>query len=180
MSQFFMKRFMKRNFFLLLTAVVGLCACDWESSSQFTPTITPSYLICHHADTTSTGAVLPPDTMSVRLKDDNYILDTIHTHDTVRFSILLRSYENNLTGFSIEYDSTALAFTIDSIQAIQHALDSTSIPTQCQLKFAPGYVVAVFPVHYVPQKTGTYDYKLTVTSESKYSPTSYTLRQTVE
>ncbi len=171
---------MKRNLFFALAAIACLASCSWDQESQYTPSITPSYLICHHADTTASGALLPLDTMSVRLKDENYVLDTIHTRDTVHFSILLRSYTNNLTGFTIDYDSAALAFTIDSVQAIQHALDSTSVPSQCQLKFVPGYVVAVFPVHYVARKTGTYDFKLTVTSDSKYSPVSYTLRQTVE
>ena len=171
---------MKRNLFFLLAIVACMASCTWDQESQYTPTITPSYFVCHHADTTATGALLPLDTLSFSVKDDNYIADTIHTNDTVHFSIMLRSFTNNLTGFTIDYDSTALAFTIDSIQAIQHALDSTSVLSQCQLKFVPGYVVAVFPVHYIPRKTGTHDFKLTVTSDSKYSPVSYTLRQPVE
>ncbi len=171
---------MKRNFFLLLTAMVGLCGCNWESQSQFTPTITPSYLFCYHADSITIGVdSLGRDTLLVTYKDDIYRIDTIHTLDTVRFSLRLCSYENNLTGFSIEYDSTALAFGIDSIQSIQHALDSTSVPAQCQLKFVPGYVVAVFPVHYIARKSGVHDFKLTVSSDSKYSPVSFTLRQPV-
>ncbi len=171
---------MKRNLFFAVAMVACLASCSWDQESQYTPTITPSYFVCHHADTTATGVLLPFDTLSISMKDDNYILDTVHTNDTVHFSIMLRSFTNNLTGFTIEYDSAQLAFTIDSISAIQHALDSTSVPSQCQLKFVPGYVVAVFPVRYIPRKTGTHDFKLTVTSDSKYSPVSYTLRQPVE
>ena len=69
------------------------------------------------------------------------------------------------------------ALTIEKIQSV---LLDTSDPQHGRLYFKPSCIGARFPAHYIPIKTGVADIKLTVESDSKYSPNSLSMIQPIE
>lgn len=168
---------MKRIVFFIAIAVgVMMASCSLDQQSQYTPQLKCYNLICHHADS------LYIDTLKIDKMDDNgvYKMKAIHKGDTVRAVIILNAVTNTLTGFSIAYDSTELVAQVDSVSLIQSALLDTSDPEHGKLYFKPAYNYAAFPIHYIPLKTGALDLKLTVESDSKYSPSTLSMTQPVE
>ncbi len=160
-------------FFIAIGAIMASCSLDQES--QVTPQMGFSYPLCSHADSLYT------DTLKVVLNENGiYKVDSIHTGDTVRFMVALNAYPNSLTAFSIGYDSTILSVRIDSTEKLQSGLLDTSDPEHGKLYFNPTCVGARFPIRYIPLKAGSADIKLTVESDSKYSPNSLSMIQPIE
>lgn len=158
---------------------VLMASCSLNQQAQYTPQLQCRNLICYHADS------LYRDTLKVDKVNENgvYKMKPIHRGDTVRGVMILNAVTNTLIGFSISYDSTQMIVGIDSVEQIQsfkEALLDTSDPAHGVLRFKPMYNTAVFPFHYIPLKTGSADLKLTVESDSKYSPSSISMTQPVE
>lgn len=156
-----------------------MTSCSLNQQSQYTPQLQCRNLICYHADS------LYHDTLRVDKKGENGVfkMKPIHKGDTVRGVMILNAVTNTLTGFSISYDSTQMTVGIDSVEQIasfKEALLDTSDPAHGVLRFKPMYNTAVFPFHYIPIKTGSADLKLTVESDSKFSPASISMTQPVE
>ncbi len=168
---------MKRVVFFIVIAVsVMTASCSLDQQSQYTPLLKCMNMVCYHTDS------LYRDTLKYEKVDEKgvYKMKAIHKGDTVRAVIVLNAVTNTLTGFSITYDSTELIAQVDSVECIQHALLDTSDPAHGKLYFKPAFTYAAFPIHYIPLKTGSADIKLTVESDSKYSPNSLSMTQPVE
>lgn len=172
---------MKKISFVILTMAVGLLAasCDLENNSQYTPQIALSVPVrsCGHAD-----IVVVKDTLGYRYdKDGKAVIDTIHVGDTVRMVVAISAQGNTLTGFQTTWDTAALQLEYLAMDSIAFALDTakSNIPAGT-LVFQPGYNMAVFPIRYIPRKSVTTDLTLEVQSDSKYSPSTFTIQQTAE
>lgn len=167
---------MKRIVFFTAIAIgVMMASCSLEQQAQVTPRMGISYPVCSHVESNST------DTLKAILNENGiYKIDSIHQGDTVRFMVALNASPNSLTAFLIEYDSTILSVRIDSTEKLQSGLLDTSDPEHGKLYFNPTCIGAQFPVRYIPLKAGSADIKLTVESDSKYSPYSISLTQPVE
>ncbi len=172
---------MKKISFVILTMAVGLLAasCDFENNSQYTPQIALSVPVrtCGHADT-----AVVKDTLGYRINEDGKaVLDTIHVGDTVRMVVAISAQGNVLTGFQTTWDTAALQLEYLAMDSIAFALDTakSNIPAGT-LVFLPSYNMAVFPIRYIPRKSVTKDLTLEVQSDSKYSPSTFTIQQTAE
>lgn len=162
-------------FFIAIVVGVLMASCSLDQEVQVTPSVGTSHLICSHADSLYT------DTLTAKRNENGvYKIGAIHKGDTVRFMITIVASPNSLTGFSMAYDSTILSIGLDSIEKIQSVLLDTSDPQHGKLYFKPSCVGARFPAHYIPIKTGVADIKLTVESDSKYSPNSLSMIQPIE
>ena len=172
---------MKKISFVILTMALVLLAasCEFENNSQYTPQIALSLPIrfCGHADT-----VVVKDTLGYRYdKDGKAVLDTIHVGDTVRMVVALSAQGNMLTGFHTTWDTAALQLEYLAMDSIMFALDTAKSNIAAgTLSFLPGYNMAVFPIRYIPRKSATTDLTLEVQSDSKYSPTKFTIQQTAQ
>ena len=171
---------MKKISFVILTMALVLLAasCEFENNSQYTPQIALSLPIrfCGHADT------VVKDTLGYRYdKDGKAVLDTIHVGDTVRMVVALSAQGNMLTGFHTTWDTAALQLEYLAMDSIMFALDTAKSNIAAgTLSFLPGYNMAVFPIRYIPRKSATTDLTLEVQSDSKYSPTKFTIQQTAQ
>ena len=172
---------MKKIYFVILAMAIGLLAasCEFENNSQYTPQIALSLPIrfCGHTNT-----VVVKDTLGYRYdKDGKAVLDTIHVGDTVRMVVALSAQGNMLTGFHTTWDTAALQLEYLAMDSIMFALDTakSNIATGT-LSFLPGYNMAVFPIRYIPRKSATTDIIMEVQSDSKYSPTKFTIQQTAQ
>ena len=172
---------MKKIYFVILTMAIGLLAasCDLENNSQYSPQIALSLPVrsCGHADT-----VVVKATLGYHYDNDGKaVLDTIHVGDTVRMVVAISAQGNVLTGFQTTWDTAALQLEFLAMDSIAFALDTakSNIPAGT-LSFLPGYNMAVFPIRYIPRKSVTTDLTLEVQSDSKYSPTKFTIQQTAE
>ena len=172
---------MKKIYFVILTMAIGVLAasCDLENNSQYSPQIALSLPVrsCGHVDT-----VVVKDTLGYRYDNDGKaVLDTIHVGDTVRMVVAISAQGNVLTGFQTTWDTAALQLEFLAMDSIAFALDTakSNIPAGT-LTFLPGYNMAVFPIRYIPHKSVTTDITLEVQSDSKYSPTRFTIQQTAE
>ena len=171
---------MKKISFVILTMALVLLAasCEFENNSQYTPQIALSLPIrfCGHADT------VVKDTLGYRYdKDGKAVLDTIHVGDTVRMVVALSAQGNMLTGFHTTWDTAALQLEYLAMDSIMFALDTAKSNIAAgTLSFLPGYNMAVFPIRYIPRKSATTDITMEVQSDSKYSPTKFTIQQTAQ
>lgn len=168
---------MKKISFVIFTMALVLltASCEFENNSQYTPQIALSLPIrfCGHADT---------DTLGYRYdKDGKAVLDTIHVGDTVRMVVALSAQGNMLTGFHTTWDTAALQLEYLAMDSIMFALDTAKSNIAAgTLSFLPGYNMAVFPIRYIPRKSATTDITMEVQSDSKYSPTKFTIQQTAQ
>ena len=151
-----------------------LVSCKPEDP-QFTPQMNFSPFIVYHAD-----SLQSVDTMRVRYVDEEYILDTIAVGDTVRYYILLNGVTNELTSFTLKTDSTVLHYSFSLTDDFTQALDASSDLANGVMNFKPGYAAASFITEYIAKKTGLPKVTLTLSSNSKFSPTSVAFRQPIE
>ena len=171
---------MKKISFVILTMALVLltASCEFENNSQYTPQIALSLPIrfCGHADT------VVKDTLGYRYdKDGKAVLDTIHVGDTVRMVVAISAQGNVLTGFHTTWDTAALQLEYLAMDSIMFALDTAKSNIAAgTLSFLPGYNMAVFPIRYIPRKSATTDITMEVQSDSKYSPTKFTIQQTAQ
>ena len=163
-----------KKFIPFVIVILALASCKPEDP-QFTPQMNFSPFIVYHAD-----SVQSVDTMLVRYVDDEYILDTIAIGDTVRYYILLNGVTNELTSFTFATDTNALHFSFSLTDDFTQALDASSNLTNGVMNFKPGYAAASFITEYIAKKTGLPKVTLTLSSNSKFSPTSVAFRQPIE
>lgn len=104
-------------------------------------------------------------------------LDTMSLGDTLLIHSYYTSNMNNLVSITSTYDTLALDlwFGLDpEKESVKKALAAGSDPQKGILYFNPMYSLVSFPIYIVPQKTGSFPIKLTVTSDSKF-PTNFVL-----
>ena len=165
---------------IFFSAIVFLCACVFFAACnpeepQYSPQMNFSVFEVYHADSLQTK-----DTLHTRFIDEEYTMDTIVPGDTVRYFVLLNAVTNQLTSFSIKTDTTNLAFSLTLNSDFDQALDASSDVGNCLLNFKPGYAAASFSVDYIAKKSGSPKVTLTLSSTSKFSPTTISFRQPVK
>lgn len=168
---------MKKNIVILIAAIFAafFSSCALKDNSQYTPSILTSYFFLNPHDST------PDDTLHLHLNNDRYIADTITVNDTVIFAVGINSYTNNLTAFSIDFDTTALWLSIVNADSLTRGLDMSKTDiAKCKLVFLPGFNYASFPIHYGAKKTGIFDIEMKVESDSEFSPATLLFTQPVE
>ena len=171
---------MKKTYAAALVALVALlmASCNFENNSQYTPrmALSPLTRTCVHEDS------IVRDTLGYRYdKEGKGVLDTIHVGDTVMFSILLDAQGNMLTGFQTKWDTAKLSLAYLAMDSIIYALDTAHCDIEGgKLQFLPGYNQALFPIRYVSRKAATADIEFEVQSDSKFSPSNFTIQQTAE
>lgn len=151
---------MKRIYiFILMTLAIGVSSCHFlDGSSNYTPKVT-----AYNFQNTK------GDTLYVHYnsKLETYSLDTMSVGDTVLFSVLYHSYENNLVSMGIDYDKNALdlkAFIGDTLASV---LKPSSDTTLVRLDMQTGYNTVGMPVRMIPLKEGASKLTFSVTSDAE-------------
>lgn len=169
-----------------LSFVMGIIACAMTGcldniQSDYTPRILMSdlYINPYYINDTVLHA---QDTMHIRYntKSEKYLSDTMLSGDTVMFGVAFDAQGNNLVSTQIEWDTANVQAWFGVNDAIKKALSDTTNLHSGNLSYVPGYGVASFPVYLVPKKAGAHAIKLTVATDSKYSPVSESFDLVVE
>lgn len=157
--------------------MIGIIACAMTScldniQSDYTPRILISDLYVNPYYINDTLHVR--DTIHIRYNttSEKYLSDTMLLGDTVMFGVAFDAQGNNLMSTQIEWDTTNVQAWFGVNDAIKKALSDTTNLHSGNLSYVPGYGVASFPVYLLPKKAGAHTIKLTVATDSKYSPKS--------
>jgi len=144
-----------------ITLVVFFLSSCLETKSEYTPEITMSKL------TKNDGT-----TLDFRY-DGNlnlYNVDSIHVGDTLVGAVGFASLANNLISTHIDWDSTCMHLWSTFTSDFTGILLSNSDTATLDLYYPTGYNYAGLPLHIVPLKAGSTPLKLTVVTDSKFSP----------
>ena len=165
---------MRKILFASMMCVIAcvMTGCLDNVKSDYTPEIyvTPLYVNPYYVNDTLHAR----DTLQIHYdaKAEKNVSDTIQLGDTVMVGTIFYSAENNLVATRIEWDSTAVRVWPTVNAEIKKALSDTTNIDMGILLFNPGYNMVSYPIYFVPQKTGSHSVKITVESDSKYSPVS--------
>ncbi len=165
---------MRKLFIVLLLGIVSgiLTGCFDHIQSSYTPEIhlySPLLNPYYEGDTLRAS-----DTLKFSYNESlrMYLTDTIATTDTLLVGTIFYAVGNVLTGVRVEWDSTSLDTWLEVESAIRNALSDTTTIGSGYLPFNPGYNLVSFPIYLTPLKSGLHTIKMTVESDSKYSPVS--------
>ena len=166
---------MKKYIFCAIAMVLFLLsACKTNEDPQSSPRIYTSHFTRNPA--TWTGKV---DTLNVKIVSDVYVVDTINVGDTIHVDILLNAVTNQLTGFTLDTDTTYLKYTIEQYKELLQAVTSDTDFANGKIFFKTGYSGASLPIFYIARKSGKATIALKVTSDSEYSPSTLTFTQPI-
>lgn len=165
-----------KSFFFLLVLAIAMTSCFDGTGTHTTPQMMFGNLYVN-PQFVGDSLIGVKDTLGTRYDTEIGMeyLDTIQLGDTIMFPALFTSEMNNLVSIIATYDTTRvnLWFDIDSEnQAVVKALATGSKPEKGLLLFNPMYNLFAFPIYMVPQAAGAHPIKITVTSDSKFSPNS--------
>jgi len=155
------------NGLLLSLALIALNSCLDQPQGQYSPSI-----ICDNI-VTNNG-----DTLKLRLDSNQeyYWLDTMTIGDTAKFGFTFYGYANNLISTEIKIDTIYAAINMPLSEDIRQAILETSDTLNGQINYKPGYNAALIFADYIALKEGTPSIKLSVHSDSKFSPTTFEIR----
>lgn len=166
---------MRKTFIFLLISVVALAmtSCLDNVKSDYTPEIylTNLYLNPYYVGDTLRAR----DTLALHYSTsaEKYVSDTVQVGDTIMFGALFYSKGNNLLTTSCEWDSTAVKTWFRLNDEVKKAMSDTTRIAAGYFVFNPIYNQVSYPVYLSPVKSGSHTVKLTVESDSKYSPYSF-------
>jgi len=166
---------MKKTIVLsFLAGLLLLSACSSSDETQYKPVFAFSYLVVYPQ------FGLTPDTIDFHADAaaQCYVIDSIDTADTLAFTVGLIGYGNMLTAFSANWKTADLSLALTDTLSLKQVLTPASSIKQCQLYFWSGFTALPVSMRLVPQLTGPShtDFRLTVVSDSKYSPSDITFR----
>ncbi len=157
-----------------LLAFVFLTACKQNEEPQSTPRIYLSYFTVNHF-----GGSGKADTLKVKTVDDAYVLDSVSVGDTVHVEMMVNAVTNMLESFVVKMDTSEMKPTFTLYTELQNALTNDSKPEEGIFNFKVGYSAGTIPMYYIARKSCTATVKLTVSSDSEYSPSSLTFQQPI-
>lgn len=159
-------------FFVMGVIVCAMTSCLDNVHSDYTPRIFVSDLYVNPYYINDTLHV--SDTIHIRYnaKSGKNLSDTMVLGDTVMFGVAFDTQGNNLVSTLIEWDTTNVQAWFGINDAIKKVLSDTANLNSGSLSYVPGYRVASFPVYLLPKKAGAHTVKLTIATDSKYSPVS--------
>ncbi|MBR3647003.1 MAG: hypothetical protein IKN59_01250 [Paludibacteraceae bacterium] len=158
---------MKRIVPILFIALVGLLFSSClDTKSEFTPEISVSKFY-----------TLSGDTLSFRFDSQSncYNIDSILVGDTITGAVGFAALGNMLVSTHVGWDSTYLEVWSVFTDEFKNILLSNSDLEALNLYFPTGYNYLGLPLYIVPQKAGSTALKLTVVTDSKFSPREETL-----
>ena len=165
---------MRKSFIVLSLAIVAsiVTGCLDNVQSSYTPEIhlySPLLNPYYQGDTLRAA-----DTLKFSYNEglSMYLTDTIDESDTVMVSAIFYGVGNVLTGVRVEWDSTCLNTWLELESSIRNALSDTTTIGSGYLPFNPNYNLVSFPIYFTPRKSGLHTIKMTVETDSKYSPVS--------
>lgn len=149
----------------ILLVVIGLSSC-LNTKSDFTPEISLSIF------RTTDG-----DTLSFRFDELSGLwnLDSLSVGDTVYGAVGFASLGNNLVSTHVAWDTTAVKVWATFDQSVTSLLLSQSDTAKLDLYFPVGYNYLGLPLWIVPKRACSTPLKLTVRTDSKFSPAEETL-----
>lgn len=150
---------MKRIIPIVFVAVL-LSSC-LETQSHYTPEIATSKFVTNHGDT-----------LKFRFDELSglYNLDSLHVGDTITGAVGFASLGNNLLSAHVAWDSTRVRVWSEFTPDVLNVLLSNSDTAALNLYLPIGYNYLGFPLYLVPRQAGSTSLKLTVVTDSKYSP----------
>jgi len=165
---------------MMVMMVCGMTSCLDNVKSDYTPRILVSELYVNPYYVKDT--LYARDTISIRYntKSEKYMSDTMLQGDTVMFGVAFDAQGNNLVSTRVEWDSTTVQAWFGINDDIKKALSDTTDLGDGSLSYVPGYNVASFPVYLLPKKAGSHTIKMTIETDSKYSPVSNSFDLIVE
>jgi len=168
------------RWFLCLLVAVTCLSCK-QSKADFTPYIQVSQFYLN-PKYDGEKIISAADTLTYRLVDGAYVLDTIEMSDEpkVAFQVFFGSYANELIATRVTFDTLQLNMQANLSQSIKDILLPTSNLRTIQLMINPGFNGLSFPVTYEPLKTGTFQFSLMVESDSELSPSTVVFKQPVK
>lgn len=166
--------------FMLCVVMTSMVSC-LTSSVDTTPYVQPSVFL-RNPIFVNDQLVGAQDTVKIALDDKLgcYVLDTIHTTDTVMFMMGFGSRLNDLTKAIVDIDKSAIWTSYVVGEEIQKVLTDESNSENGYLVFKPNYNFVAFPIYYSPLKEGSHKMTFTVESDSKFSPVTVTFIQVVK
>lgn len=152
----------------ILLAVICLSSCLPESTSDYSPDIRLSI-------PTTTGG----DTLGYTFDEKASIfrMDTIHIGDTVQLAVAYMSYTKNLISTHVAWDSTYLQLWSEFDDSYLASILPESDTKKLDLYYPTNsnYNYAALPIYFTPKKTGRSKLEFRVVSDSKFSPTEYSI-----
>lgn len=169
-----MSKNMRNSLLVLMVVLVGcvMTSCLDNVKSDYTPQI---YLSELYLNPYYVGDTLrAKDTLQLRYNktSETYVSDTMQVGDTLMIGVIFYADGNNLVSTRIEWDSTAMKGWFYVNETIKKALSDTTTIAEGSLRFNPGYNMVSYPTYFVPQSAGAHAVKMTVETDSKYSPVS--------
>lgn len=169
-----------RQFFYLVISLtlisIALTSCLEEFDSDFTPEIYSSSFYVNPI-LSGDSIIGAADTLSVKYDatDNSFRLDTMQVGDTVLFSAVFYSFSDNLIAVKALWDSTRMDVSFTLNDEVRKVLTSQTNEQACQLYFNPGYNRVAIPIYAIPTKEGVIPMKLSVESDSQFSPKTITI-----
>ena len=157
---------------MMVMMVCGMTSCLDNVKSDYTPRILVSNLYINPYYVNDTLHVRDTISIHYNTKSEKLLSDTMLLGDTVMFGVAFDAQGNNLVSTQIEWDTTNVQAWFGINDVIKKALSDTTNLNSGSLSYVPGYSVASFPVYLLPKKAGSHTIKLTVATDSKYSPKS--------
>lgn len=169
------------NFFVLLFTTCIMTGCWGNIESDHSPEIYSSFFFVNPVFNAAGDSVLSAKdtlTFSENTLDNSLRTDTLSIGDTVVFAATYYTHMKNLISVKIEWDSDRMDLWYTLTDEIKKALDKTKYTDQNTalaetsglLYFNPGYSRVTFPTYFVAKDKGVLPLKLTVESDSKFSP----------
>ena len=161
---------MLRQLFVLVSALVVLGSCDWNVEPQYSPEIYGSHFYVNPVFE-GDSIISAKDTLRLSngAADYSYKLDTLYLGDTVMFSSIFYSVNNNLVSVRIDWDSTKMKLWYTLPADVDKVLTSQTNLQEGDMYFAPGYNRLAFPIWFTPLVKGAMSFSLSVDSDSEYS-----------
>ena len=163
----------KTLIFLLISIVIcTMTSCLDNTKNEYTPEIYLSQLFLNPYYVGDT--LRAQDTLLFHYSELNstYFTDTFRVGDTVMMGAIFYSAGNNLIASQVQWDTAGLNVWFGLNETVKKALSDTTKIASGYFPYNPIYNQVSFPIYFAPVKSGSHAMKLTVESDSKYSPVS--------
>lgn len=164
---------MRKSIICLLCAVCALTGCIDNVHSDYTPEIYATSLFLS-PQFRNDSLVAAADTLywSLQKNSSSLTTDTLQVGDTCVFGTTFYAVGNALQSVAIAWDTAAVQMWFTLPQSIKEVLSDTTQLQQGLLPFpaSSNYNLVSFPLFFTPRTSGTCEFQLTVSSDSKYSP----------
>lgn len=174
---------MRKPFIFITLAIITILAtgCWGDIESDHSPEIYSSFFFVNPIFNAAGDSVLSAkDTLKFteNTLDNSLRTDTLHIGDTVVFAATYYTHMKNLIAVKIEWEEERMDLWYTLTEDIKKVLDKnkytdlniSEAETSGILYFNPGYNRVTFPTYFVAKEKGVLPLKLTVESDSKFSP----------